>query len=138
MIRCLAAAALALCVASPAHALDLRALVSDVAHQFGVPAALANGIAHVETGHRCGAIGSLGERGPLQLRPSTARGMGYRGPVQGLSDCRTGTTWAMLYLRQAYVAAHGNWAVAATKYNAGVGTRRRSSAYARKVLAAAR
>lgn len=135
MKRSLAAAALLVCAASPALALDLRAMVTDIAHQFGVPAALANGIAHVETGHRCGAVGSHGELGLMQVKPATARGIGVHG---NLRDCRTGATAGVIYLRQALHRAGGNWTAAATLYNCGIGSRRRSSAYARKVLAAAR
>lgn len=135
MKRSLAAAALLVCVASPALALDLRAMVTEVAHQFGVPAALARGVAHVETGYRCGTVGRAGELGLMQVKPATARGIGVHG---NLRDCRTGATAGVLYLRQALRRAGGNWTAAATLYNCGLYSRRRSSAYARKVLAAAR
>jgi soluble lytic murein transglycosylase-like protein len=133
--RSLVAAALALCAASPAHALDLRAMVSEIAHRFGVPAPLALGVAHVETRFNCRAVGRAGELGLMQVKPATARSVGVHG---NLRDCRTGATAGVLYLRAALAHSHGNWSAAATAYNAGLGTRRRSSAYARKVLAAAR
>jgi soluble lytic murein transglycosylase-like protein len=136
--RSLVAAALALCVATPAHALDVRSIIADAARAVGVPIPLAQGLVTVETGHRCGLIGRALERGPAQIKPKTARGIGYRGPDSGLSDCRTGALWGMRYLRLALDRSHGNWMAAATRYNAGLGTRRTSSEYGRKVIVASR
>jgi soluble lytic murein transglycosylase-like protein len=135
--RSLIAAALLVCVASPALAQDVPGLIAAAARSAGVPVALAQGVTHVETRHRCHLVGAAGERGPLQIKVQTARSLGYRGPARGLSDCRTGAAWAMLYLRLALDSAGGNWMVAATRYNAGLATRRTRSAYARRVLAAA-
>lgn len=131
-------AAALLCVASPSHARDIRGLVTEVARQEGVPPALAHGVVQTETNYRCGAIGSVGERGAMQVRPSTARGLGYRGPAQGLSDCRTGITWGMRYLKLALAKAGGAWMSAATKYNRGVGSSATVSAYGRRVMKHAR
>lgn len=135
MTRSLLAAACFVCVALPAHALDVRAVVTEAAHAVGVPVALAQAVAHVETRHRCHLVGKALERGPLQIKPQTAKGLGYRGAATGLSDCRTGATWGMRYLKLALDRAGGNWMVAATKYNAGVYSPRSASGYGRKVLA---
>jgi soluble lytic murein transglycosylase-like protein len=134
--RSLIAAALSLCVASPALAREVPGIIAEAARSAGVPVALAQAVAHVETRHRCGMIGGVGERGPMQVRPSTAHGLGYRGPVAGLSDCRTGAAWGMRYLRLALDRARGDWMHGATLYNAGIGSRRTRSAYGQRVLAA--
>lgn len=135
--RSLIAAALSLCVASPAPAHEVPGIIAEAARSAGVPVALAQGIALVETRHRCELVGRHGERGPLQIKPATARGLGYRGTDADLSDCRTGAAWGMRYLRLALDRAGGDWMRGSTLYNAGIGSRRTSSAYGRRVLGAA-
>lgn len=43
----------------------------------GVPVELAIAISEMESNHRCSAVGRMGERGPLQILPSTARSIGF-------------------------------------------------------------
>ncbi len=135
--RSLIAAALSLCVASPAPAHEVPGIVAEAARSAGVPVALAQAVALVETRHRCEVVGRHGERGPLQIKPATARGIGYRGTDAGLSDCRTGAAWGMRYLRLALDRAGGDWMRGATLFNAGIGSRLTASAYGRRVLGAA-
>ncbi len=46
--------------------------------------------------------------GLMQISASTARSMGYNGPLEGLLDANTNLTYAIRYLAGAYNAAHGN------------------------------
>ncbi len=51
--------------------------ISEVAARHGVPASLALAVARVESNMRCQARGRAGSWGPLQIKPATARGLGY-------------------------------------------------------------
>ena len=46
--------------------------------------------------------------GLLQIKPATARGMGYRGEARGLLDPEINLTYAVPYLANAYKIAGGN------------------------------
>lgn len=112
-------------------------MVQQSAARHGVPPGLALRISKVESGHRCNAVGRAGERGPLQVLPSTARHMGYRN-IAGAS-CARQIDAGMAYLRYCYRAAGGNHRRAAACYNGGPGALRwkrlpaRVQQYVRKV-----
>jgi len=89
----------------------------------------------MESGGRCDARGRAGELGPLQIKPATARGIGYRGPISRLRSCGAGLDMGMKHLamalRRGSVAFH----------NAGIHARRLPPAarnYAMKVMRLAR
>jgi hypothetical protein len=107
---------------------SVRAIVRSEAARQGVPVSLAMSIANHESGFRCSAVGRHGERGVMQIKPSTARGIGYRGSARGLNDCRTGVYWGVKYLKMAYNAAKGDVYRAAFLYNAGLGAKTRHPA----------
>jgi len=98
-------------------------IVAAAARYAGVPVKFALSIAHQESRFRCSAIGGHGERGVMQIKPATARGIGYKGSTKGLNDCRTGVYWGMKYLKMAIVKARGNLHHAAFLYNAGLGAK---------------
>lgn len=77
-------------------------LVEMSARAHGVPVRLALGVAQVESGFRCNAVGAANERGPLQIMPATARGLGYRGAASGLTNCGAGLHYGMRHLAMAY------------------------------------
>lgn len=112
---------------------SVEAMVRAEAARQGVPVSLALSIAKHESGFRCNAIGRAGERGVMQIKPATARGVGYRGHASGLNNCHTGIRYGMIYLRMAYRLSGGNSYRAAVLYNGGLGTKRKRSAYAEKV-----
>lgn len=110
-------------------------LVTAAAARHGVPVALALRVARVESSFNCNARGQAGELGPLQIKPATARGLGYRGPVAALRSCGAGLEWGMRHLAVAYRrcgTVHG----AATLHNRGLGARCVASAYSRRALGA--
>lgn len=112
---------------------DVRGMVAAEASRQGVPVSLALAIAKAESNFRCSAVGRHGERGVMQIKPRTARGLGYRGSASGLNNCAIGIRYGMMYLRQAYRKAGGNIHRAALLYNAGIYSKKKSSAYAKKI-----
>lgn len=113
---------------------SVESIVRAEAVRQGVPVGLALSVAKHESGFRCGAIGRHGERGVMQIKPSTARSIGYRGSASGLNNCYTGIHYGMIYLRMAYKLSGGNTYRAAVMYNGGLGTKRKRSAYAETVI----
>lgn len=117
---------------------NVQSIVAAEAKRQGVPVALAMKVAKTESNFRCSAVGRAGERGVMQIKPATARGVGYRGPASGLNNCSTGIRYGMIYLRMAYKKAGGNWYRTAILYNAGLGSKMRSSKYAEKIAGRAK
>lgn len=117
---------------------SVQDMVRAEAVRQGVPVSLAMSVAKHESNFKCHLIGRAGERGVMQIKPSTAKGIGYRGPASGLSDCSTGIKYGMMYLKMAYRKARGNTYKAAILYNGGLGSNKKRSAYADKVHKKAR
>lgn len=129
-----ALAVTSLLISTPALAdKGVRNMVAAEAARQGVPVGLALAVARAESNFRCSAIGKAGERGVMQIKPQTARGIGYKGPASGLNNCATGIRYGMIYLKQAYRKAGGNIYRAALLYNAGIHSKKKSSAYAKKI-----
>src|SRR5262249_30006698 len=72
--------------------------VAVTAKRHGVPLSVARAVIRMESGGRCDARGRAGELGPLQIKPATARGIGYRGPISDLQTCRAGLDIGMKHL----------------------------------------
>lgn len=106
--------------AIPAARGEVQRLITAAASRHGVPHAAALRIAHVESGFRCNARGRAGELGPLQIKPATARGLGYRGPASALASCGAGLEWGMRHLSVAYRRC-GTVAGMARLHNRGLG-----------------
>jgi soluble lytic murein transglycosylase-like protein len=136
MRQLLVALALLCTLITPASARYVtKGQVADSARRFGVPLSVAHAVIRMESGGRCNARGRAGELGPLQIKPATARGIGYRGPISGLRSCRAGLDMGMKHLamalRRGSVAFH----------NAGIHAKRLPAAarkYAMKVMRLAR
>lgn len=111
----------------------VRGMVAAEAARQGVPVRLALAIARAESNFRCSAVGRAGERGVMQIKPRTARGVGYKGSASGLNNCAVGIRYGMIYLKQAYRKAGGNIYRTALLYNAGIHSKLKSSAYAKKI-----
>ncbi len=87
----------------------------------GLPAALADAVAMVETGYNPGAVGSSGEIGLMQVMPATARQLGFTGSTGELFQPATNIRLGVAYLARAWSMAGGNVCRALTKYRAGLG-----------------
>ncbi|MEX2518164.1 MAG: lytic transglycosylase domain-containing protein [Paracoccaceae bacterium] len=86
---------------------ELRALIVAAAARYDVPLTLVQRLVIRESRHRPGA-----RNGPyyglLQIHPSTARTMGYRGSDKGLLDAETNLEYGVKYLRGAWLVAEGD------------------------------
>jgi soluble lytic murein transglycosylase-like protein len=114
------------------------ALIAKYAKQYDVPVALANAVIRVESNYNPQARGSHGEIGLMQIKPATARMMGYSGSAKGLFDPETNIKYGMKYLAAAHDLGGGQTCNTILKYNAGHGATRMnpvSKSYCGKVLA---
>lgn len=105
------------------------------ARRHGLPSEIADAVVHVESGYRPGAVGTVGELGLMQVRPSTATMLGHRGPATALLDPETNIRFGVAYLAQAWNLAKGDLCRALMKYRAGHGEERmtpRSVEYCRR------
>jgi len=96
---------------------ELDGLVEQQASANGVPASLVHRVILRESRYNPRAV-NAGNYGLMQIRPGTARAMGY-GRAPGLLDAETNMTYAVRYLAGAYRAAGGNEARAVALYARG-------------------
>jgi soluble lytic murein transglycosylase-like protein len=111
-------------------------IVARHAQRLGVSEALAHAVIRVESNYRSNARGRAGEIGLMQIKPATARGIGFSGNAQALYDPETNIRYGMKYLAQAQQLAGGDLCGTILRYNAGHGARRMnpiSANYCRKV-----
>jgi len=112
------------------------ALIAKHAAKRGVPVALAKAVVRIESNYRPNARGAAGEVGLMQIKPATARGMGYSGSTKGLYDPETNIRYGMKYLAGAHKLGGGDVCGTILRYNAGHGAKRMnkiSAAYCSKV-----
>lgn len=131
-----------LCSTSQSPALSVNTSVAQMvrssAIRHGVPADFALAIARHESGLRCNVTGSHGEKGPLQILPSTARALGFKNIRT--ASCATQIEAGMIHLSKCYRGMGGNRWLTAGCHNQGfstISTRRLSSAarkYANSVV----
>lgn len=111
-------------------------IVSRYASSYGVPVSLAHAVISVESNYRPDARGKAGEIGLMQIKPATARMMGYSGSAKGLFNPETNIKWGIKYLAKAHELSGGTTCGTILKYNAGHGAKRMnptSAAYCKKV-----
>jgi soluble lytic murein transglycosylase-like protein len=111
---------------------SVAARVAEVAARHGVPARLAIAVARTESNLRCQARGRHGELGPMQIKPATARGLGYSGPASALNSCGAGLEWGIRHLAVAYRRC-GTAAGAAALHNRGLAASCSRTAYSAAV-----
>jgi soluble lytic murein transglycosylase-like protein len=137
-----AAAAVTAAVATPGTSV-LKAnpyadMIAKYANQNGVPVELATAVVQIESNFNPRMRGSAGEIGLMQVKPATARLMGYSGSTKGLYDPDTNIRIGMKYLAMAQQLGGGPTCNTILKYNAGHGATRMnpvSQRYCGKVLA---
>jgi Soluble lytic murein transglycosylase and related regulatory proteins (some contain LysM/invasin domains) len=111
-------------------------LIASYARSHGVPVSLAHAVVRIESNYRPNARGRHGEIGLMQIKPATARMMGYSGSAKGLYDPETNIKYGMKYLATAHKLGGGTTCGTVLKYNAGHGARKMnpvSKAYCGKV-----
>lgn len=105
-------------------AASYSSLIQTYAKSYGVPVDLAHAVVRVESNFNPRARGSAGEIGLMQIKPATARMMGYRGGAKGLYDPETNIKFGMKYLAMAHDLSGGTTCGTILKYNAGHGAKR--------------
>lgn len=111
-------------------------LIARHASANGLSASFATAVIRVESNFRADARGSAGEIGLMQIKPATARMLGYAGSIKGLYDPETNLKWGMKYLSMAQSLGDGSVCGTVLKYNAGHAAKRMnpiSAAYCSKV-----
>lgn len=111
-------------------------LIATHAKANGVPVNLARAIVRIESNFRANARGRAGEVGLMQIKPATARAMGYSGSTKGLYHPETNIKYGMKYLGLAHKLGGGTVCGTVLKYNAGHGAKRMnpiSQAYCSKL-----
>lgn len=99
-------------------------IISRYAASYGVPLQLAHAVVKIESNYRPNARGSAGEVGLMQIKPATARMMGYSGSVKGLYDPETNIRYGMKYLAEAHRLSGGETCGTVLRYNAGHAAKR--------------
>lgn len=87
-----------------------------------IPLWLALGVAWVESKFDPKLGGTHDVVGMMQVMPSTAREMGYRGTKNGLRDAETNIIWGMKELAKDYELAKGDICMTIAKYKGGFRT----------------
>jgi soluble lytic murein transglycosylase-like protein len=96
----------------------VRELIRRHATENGVPVALADAVVRIESRYNPRASNG-GALGLMQIKPQTARGLGYGGPAAGLFDAETNLRFGMKYLAQAYRLSHGDTCATVMRYQSG-------------------
>ena len=91
----------------PGNTPAMQAMIRRHAALLEIPPELLDHVVRVESGYNIRARNGS-HIGLMQVSPSTARSMGYRGPDSGLLDPETNLRFAGAYLRGAYIVANGN------------------------------
>ena len=104
--------------AEPTGSEQYHALIARYAAENGVPLPLAHAVIEKESGYNAKAAGR-GTVGLMQIKPATARGIGYNGPTDALFEPATNLEWGMKYLGGAYKLGGGDTCGAALRYQGG-------------------
>ncbi|MET1411614.1 transglycosylase SLT domain-containing protein [Roseibium sp. HPY-6] len=104
---------------SPAKQAEFARLIRKAAARHGVPVQIAKAVVEIESNFNPRARGRAGEVGLMQIKPATARGIGYRGSTKALYDPETNIEWGMKYLAGAHQKANGDLCGTILRYNAG-------------------
>ncbi|WP_208440481.1 lytic transglycosylase domain-containing protein [Bartonella raoultii] len=111
-----------------------ESLIRKFANKYDVPVNLAHAVVRVESNYKAHTKGAAGEIGLMQIKPSTARGLGFNGSVQDLYDPATNLEYGMRYLARAYKLSGGNTCGTILKYNAGHAAKKMNSISAKYCL----
>src|SRR5690349_18675662 len=90
----------------------------------GLPPAVADAVASVESGYDTDARGAAGEVGLMQILPATAAMLGHTGSLLDLMKPETNIRYGVLYLAQAWRLTNGDLCRSLMKYRAGHGEER--------------
>jgi len=117
--------------AKKTHPQAYETIIEEMAHKHQVPVALAHAVIRVESNYNPKAKGRAGEIGLMQIKPKTARWLGFSGSTAALYNPRTNLEYGLRYLSRAYQLGGGNICKTILKYNAGHGAKRMNRTSAR-------
>ncbi len=110
---------------------SLDRMIEEHARENGIPPALAYAVVRVESRYNPKARGAGGVYGLSQIKPATARSMGFSGSANALYDPDTNLTYGMKYLKGAWEQGGRDVCKASMKYKGGHRTTRMSKSAAR-------
>jgi soluble lytic murein transglycosylase-like protein len=93
-------------------------MIEKAADDNDIPRELAYAVVRVESHYNPRARGS-GVYGLSQIKPATARGLGFDGPAEALLDPETNLRYGMRYLKGAWEQGNGDVCQTAMKYKGG-------------------
>ncbi|MEO5756399.1 MAG: lytic transglycosylase domain-containing protein [Mesorhizobium sp.] len=96
-----------------------KALATCQALRYGLEPALAHAVMEIESGFDPDARGGDGEVGLMQVMPSTARMLGFRGSLDELGAPATNIALGVAYLALANKRSSGDLCTTVMKYRAG-------------------
>ena len=96
----------------------IDSMISRYSREYDVPEALVHRVVKRESTYNPQARNG-GHYGLMQIKPETARTMGYRGDAAGLYDAETNLKYGVKYLRGAWLLADGSHDRAVQLYSAG-------------------
>lgn len=99
-------------------ATPLDGLIAAYANAYDVPESLVHRVVKRESTYNPKARNG-GHYGLMQIKPATARTMGYRGSASGLYDAETNLKYGVKYLRGAWMLADGSEDRAVRLYSSG-------------------
>ena len=105
----------------------MRDLIAQHAAANGVPYKLADAVVRIESRYNP-RVSNGGAVGLMQIKPQTARGVGFSGGASALYDANTNLTYGMRYLAQAYRMSGGNICATVMRYQSGHGAKHMSGA----------
>ncbi|HWK01593.1 MAG TPA: transglycosylase SLT domain-containing protein [Xanthobacteraceae bacterium] len=98
---------------------ELSAIVDRHAAAANIPADFVRAVIRIESDWDVNLTGHAGEVGLMQIKPSTARAIGYTGSDETLYEPDTNIRWGVKYLAAAYQLAGGDLCRTVLKYQAG-------------------
>jgi soluble lytic murein transglycosylase-like protein len=98
-----------------------REIIAREARTQNLPFEIADTVVRIESGYRADAIGDVGEVGLMQVRPTTAAMLGFRGTAAELADPETNIRYGVMYLAKAWRLGNGDLCRVLMKYRAGHG-----------------
>lgn len=99
-----------------------RLIVHREAASEGLPAAIADAVTQIESAYDPTVIGGAGEIGLMQVRPTTAAMLGFRGSAAELAQPEVNVRYGVRYLAEAWRLAKGDLCRTLMKYRAGHGS----------------
>ncbi|CAO4157291.1 lytic transglycosylase domain-containing protein [Methylorubrum extorquens] len=97
-------------------------IIQREAASAGLPFEIADAVAQIESGYNPAAIGGVGEIGLMQVRPTTAAMLGFKGSAAELAQPEVNIRYGVRYLAEAWRLSNGDLCRALMKYRAGHGS----------------